>query len=228
MDRELLKTFPRCRDDGVRTYAHKNSSPDRNAKKSQEADQIYCFQVASIILLPLLSKTPNKHKTKPKMLLYLKRNYSLAATAGLLTFEEKPICFILEDAPDRNGVKDAGIECIAEGTYSVLPAGDEARWTKKVREFLAAKHPEYSKLKNFIGIPRLQNVPLFTGIDIHPGNKVEDTLGCLLPAYNMAIGWTDAGKTVTTSGSISAFVDLYNQIQPALAAGKLQIKITGK
>ena len=43
-----------------------------------------------------------------------------------------------------------------------------------------------SKFKR--AMPYLENVPQFTGIMIHPGNTVKDTLGCILVGENKEKG----------------------------------------
>lgn len=45
----------------------------------------------------------------------------------------------------------------------------------------------YSSQK-FGRVPILVNVPAYTGVLIHAGNTAKDTLGCLLPGVNDAVG----------------------------------------
>lgn len=67
--------------------------------------------------------------------------------------------------------------------------------------------------------PRLQGVPCFDGILIHPGNRPSETKGCILP------GWSRWPGTVT--GSVTATAEIINIAERASAWGeKLTIKVT--
>jgi len=79
-----------------------------------------------------------------------------AGTTGTLLVEGTPLCSTLE-LPWKNNTPD--ISCIPEGTYEVklLPS---ARWGRPM--------------------PHVQNVPGRSEIEIHVGNFVQDTDGCIL------------------------------------------------
>ena len=84
------------------------------------------------------------------------------AIIGRLCVDDVFECFTLEDTDRRledGGDKVCGRTCIPRGTYKVTV--------------------DYS---NHFGkmLPRILDVPQFDGVRIHPGNKPEDTHGCLL------------------------------------------------
>lgn len=82
-------------------------------------------------------------------------------TTGILYVEEKMICHTLE--PQRRNLsaerKVHGKTAIPEGTYRI-----------ELKE-----SPKFKRV-----MPYLMNVPHFSGIMIHWGNSVKDTLGCIL------------------------------------------------
>lgn len=107
-------------------------------------------------------------------------------------------CYILEDRErlKKGKQKIDGETAIPEGTYEII-INYSPRFKQK--------------------LPRLLNVPGFTGILIHPGNTAKDTAGCLLP-----------GKTKTEHSvgqSRVAFNALFKKLVEAKEAGK---KITIK
>jgi hypothetical protein len=92
------------------------------------------------------------------MKLVLKRmQKTTKSTIGELSVDGKFECFTLEDV-ERN-VKIKGITAIPKGTYKVGISFSN-RFQKD--------------------LPILLNVPNFEGVRIHPGNKAEDTEGCIL------------------------------------------------
>lgn len=80
-------------------------------------------------------------------------------TIGRLYLDGVLECYTLEDRMRPRGEKVAGTTCIPEGVYRVKLV----YW------------PKYSRL-----MPMLLDVPMFTGIFIHPGNIPEHTEGCIL------------------------------------------------
>lgn len=108
-------------------------------------------------------------------------------TIGKMYIDGQYICDTLEDA-DRglnqnmslkeiNNKKVYGETAIPTGTYKV----DMNTVSPKFKSRTWAK-PYGGKL------PRLVSVPGYDGVLIHPGNKAEDTLGCILVGENKAIG----------------------------------------
>lgn len=108
-------------------------------------------------------------------------------TIGKMYIDGQYICDTLEDA-DRglnqnmslkeiNNKKVYGETAIPTGTYKV----DMNTVSPKFKSRIWAK-PYGGKL------PRLVSVPGYDGVLIHPGNKAEDTLGCILVGENKAIG----------------------------------------
>lgn len=108
-------------------------------------------------------------------------------TIGKMYIDGQYICDTLEDA-DRglnqnmslkeiNSKKVYGETAIPTGTYKV----DMNTVSPKFKSRTWAK-PYGGKL------PRLVSVPGYDGVLIHPGNKAEDTLGCILVGENKAVG----------------------------------------
>ena len=108
-------------------------------------------------------------------------------TIGKMYIDGQYICDTLEDA-DRglnqnmslkeiNNKKVYGETAIPTGTYKV----DMNTVSPKFKSRTWAK-PYGGKL------PRLVLVPGYDGVLIHPGNKAEDTLGCILVGENKAVG----------------------------------------
>ena len=108
-------------------------------------------------------------------------------TIGKMYIDGQYICDTLEDA-DRGLNQNMSLEeiknkkvygetAVPTGTYkadmnSVSPKFKSRTWAK----------PYGGKL------PRLVLVPGYDGVLIHPGNKAEDTLGCILVGENKAVG----------------------------------------
>lgn len=88
-------------------------------------------------------------------------------TIGKLYIDGKYFCDTLEDTVRAPGVKIPGRTAIPAGKYKI-------KLTESLR---------FKKL-----MPRLENVPGFTGVLIHAGNTAEDTEGCILVGKNRVKG----------------------------------------
>lgn len=105
-------------------------------------------------------------------------------TIGNLYINEGFFCNTLEDKV-RNLLKEMkvfGKTAIPSGVYevdmnSISPKFKNRSWAKKYKGI----------------VPRLKNVPYFSGVLIHPGNQAEDTDGCLLVGEN-----TEPGKVLNS------------------------------
>lgn len=85
-------------------------------------------------------------------------------TLGILEIDGVEFCKTLEDRVRPPGEKVYGETAIPEGSYKVT-----------IEPFRGDKSRMY---------PYLHDVPMFTGVCIHGGNRPEDSLGCILVGYN--------------------------------------------
>lgn len=111
------------------------------------------------------------------------------ATLGRLSIDGEPEMFTLEDAIRE--VKVPGETCIPPGRYRVVIDYSQ-RWRRL--------------------LPRLLNVPNFSGVRMHAGNAQGDTTGCVL------VGLGVSGNTITRSRD--AMLRLMTIIAPVLAKGE--------
>jgi hypothetical protein len=130
-----------------------------------------------------------------------RRYMSEKATFGDLSIDGEFCCLTLEDlvrdlGPDGQG-KVFGETAIPAGTYEVV----------------VNKSPKFGR-----DLPRLLNVPGFTGILIHKGNRSADTHGCIL------VGMTISGPDLLLR-STEAFNNLFARINSAHLLGQ-PIRIT--
>lgn len=94
-------------------------------------------------------------------------------------------------------MKKPGITAIPTGTYEIT---------------LSIQSNKYKKSKKIMEIcdgyvPRLVDVPGYSGILIHPGNTAKDTEGCIIPGKNDKVGYV--------SNSTYYFTLLYNKMKDA-------------
>jgi hypothetical protein len=103
-------------------------------------------------------------------------------------------CFTLEDEDrklEAGGVKVYGRTAIPRGRYKV-----ELDWS-----------PKYGR-----DMPHVLDVPGFTGIRIHSGNRAEDTEGCILVGRSRHENWLRDSKI--------AFEELLKKLNVAWAKGE--------
>lgn len=138
-------------------------------------------------------------------------NFTDTSTIGLLSLNGVFICFILEDK-DR-GLKDSmtleEINKIKVFSTTCIPYGKYEIAITKSNRFSAlatqqAGHPVE------VWLPELLNVKGYAGVRIHPGNKPEDTEGCLLPGKAKAV------DLKSVSDSRGAFGLVFPKIQEAI------------
>ena len=133
----------------------------------------------------------------------LKRtDFTENSTISDVTINGNWVCYVLEDK-DRQGnnawdssLKVKGKTAIPRGTYEIA-----ITFSNRFQKYL----------------PLLIGVPDFEGIRIHPGNKPEDTEGCLLPGQFK-------NRDMVTS-SKAAFSNLFALIQQAVKKEKVFITI---
>jgi Family of unknown function (DUF5675) len=134
------------------------------------------------------------------MILTLTRKWATSeCTIGLLDVDGVPNYYVLEDVEREGELKVPGKTAIPRGTYKIV-----IDYSNRFKRRL----------------PRLLDVPGFTGIRIHPGNVSGDTDGCLLPGmerYENSVGH-----------SVVAFSNLFGQMLMAEArAEPITIEIRG-
>lgn len=113
------------------------------------------------------------------------------------------LCYTLED--EHRELKVPGETCIPAGRYRMelrtQNSGMHVRYSKKF--------PEMHK-----GMIEVMNVPDFTDIYIHIGNKDDDTAGCLL------VGDSQNMDPCFVGSSKNAYKHIYPEIANELARGK--------
>lgn len=91
-------------------------------------------------------------------------------------------------------VKIYGETAIPTGTYKIS------------KNIVSQKFRERSWAKPYNGkIPRLQNVPGYSGVLIHPGNTANDSLGCILVGENKI-----KGKVVNSQNTFHKLMSILN------------------
>lgn len=140
-------------------------------------------------------------------------------TMGRLFVDGDYLCDTLENTDrdyNRNGLFDlpdemkiAGLTAVPYGFYRVR---------------LDVISPRFARKRGYESIgarmPRLVDVPGFSGVLLHPGNTVADTAGCILVGHRCGAG--------RLTRSRQAFFNLYERMQKAVDAGQeLELTIVG-
>lgn len=111
------------------------------------------------------------------------KNYSI----GHLYIDGEYFCDTLEDK-DRGLFQEmskSNIESIKIYGKTAIPTGQY----KITLNIVSPRFAERSWAKPYGGkVPRILNVKGFDGVLIHPGNSIDDTLGCILVGQNKQVG----------------------------------------
>lgn len=130
-------------------------------------------------------------------------------TISLIKLDGEFVCFGLEDEYREVKVKHE----------TRIPAG---RYVVKLRRY-GGFHARYSGKFADIheGMLEIADVPGFTDILIHVGNRERDTSGCLL----VGMGATARPGDMSIASSVEAYRRLYPMVVGAAARGELEIEI---
>ena len=127
-------------------------------------------------------------------------------TIGRIYIDGEYFCDTIEDV-DRGLTFNMSLNEIRKKKIygeTAIPRG-KYRITLKERSSKFGAKSAYSFCNGYL--PRLLNVPGFSGILIHGGNTQQDSLGCILPGFNKV-----KGKVVD---SLDTLKKLYNNIKKA-------------
>lgn len=142
------------------------------------------------------------------MKILVKRLWKLPKyTIGKIYIDNELICDSLEDT-DRSLRQNMSLKEIqSKKVYgeTAIPAG-----TYKISmSIVSPKFKDRSWAKPYGGkIPRLLNVPGFEGVLIHPGNKPEESLGCIFPGDNKV-----KGQVINSTAAFNKIMNILLQAQ---------------
>jgi len=140
-------------------------------------------------------------------------------TIGKLSVDGKPFCETCEDT-DRHlnqnmplakikEIKIAAVTAIPTGVYNIKMDQISPKYSLK---------PWFVTNCNGAKMPRLENVPGYAGVLIHPGNTAKDSEGCILVGRNTVVGMVTDSK--------NTFLNLYKLMYAAYKRGeKITIEI---
>jgi hypothetical protein len=138
--------------------------------------------------------------------LELRRKWAVGdATIGELDVDDQPECFTVEDVVRAPGVKVPGETAIPAGRYRIIV--DRSDRFSRLASAKAGHAVD-------VVLPRLLEVPGFTGIRIHAGNTAKDTDGCLLVNQVWVVGKAAAQH------SREALERLQPKLEAAIARGE--------
>ncbi|MCK5644827.1 MAG: hypothetical protein KAJ19_28770 [Gammaproteobacteria bacterium] len=131
------------------------------------------------------------------------------STLGLIFVESGFFCYSLED--QHNEPKIKGETRIPAGRYQIILRNEGGMVTRYKKRF--SWHG---------GMLWLQDVPGFTFIYMHVGNKDDDSDGCILTGDGQVQNVTERGQVTS---SVAAYRRLYEVITEALLSEEVWIKI---
>ena len=121
------------------------------------------------------------------------------STISKLVYQDEIFGFILEDG--RREVKEKGWTRIPAGRYELIP--------RKHGKFFA----RYRQMWGHSFAIELKDVPNFTDILVHTGNKISDTRGCLLINEKMAFDRENRSyRGESSHKAYKAFYDILKEV----------------
>ncbi|MBI4815168.1 MAG: hypothetical protein HY791_02845 [Deltaproteobacteria bacterium] len=118
--------------------------------------------------------------------------FTTVSTGGIFIVEDMTLCFTLEDRIRGPGIKVPKTTAIAPGRYRVV-----IDFSQRFQRML----------------PHVLDVPQYSGIRWHPGNRATDTEGCLLPGLERVQDGVLRSR--------EAFVRIMNVLEPACRREKV-------
>lgn len=133
-------------------------------------------------------------------------------TIGNLYINDKFVCDTIEDVDRglKQNMDNIEISKLKIQDQTAIPTG-------KYKVTLSVQSPSFSKKPYYLNfcngyLPRLENVPGFSGILIHRGVDQNHSSGCIIVGYN-----TIKGKV---TNSQKAFETVYNMLKEAYDTGE--------
>lgn len=144
-------------------------------------------------------------------LLLLRYSTTDEDTAGHLYIDGILACHTLED--EHRTVKVFGETRIPAGTYKL-----------KLREHGGFYKRYTARWSWHKGMIEVMDVPNFTDILMHLGNKDDDTAGCILVGNNAAVNTINPGEN-NLLNSRDAYVRVYPKIAEGIEQGEVELEI---
>ena len=109
-------------------------------------------------------------------------------TIGRLYVDGRYVCDTIEDRDRGLNQRMTLAEIKRKKVYgqTAIPTGKY----EVMMDICSPKYSQKAKWKEYNGgfMPRLKDVPGYSGVLIHPGNTENDTMGCLLVGENKVVG----------------------------------------
>lgn len=128
------------------------------------------------------------------------------SSLSVITHEGEFLCFILEDGYRPNKVMHQ--TRIPPGLYEIKP--------RRAGRFYEA----YRKKYGCKFVPHIDNVPGFTWILMHMGNRITDTSGCLITGTAAEIDRSTENFFIPAGKSEPAFLAVYNLLDESFSRQK--------